>query len=292
MATFGLHYDALNLAWRSLREKLPRRRRAASGCSHVDGLWNRFVRWPERVLLEGAEYCLGECLESVLQEAIGRVRSVSRRPRVPHRIPLGLLLLSRQQLTAEQLRQAVAAQRVAGQGRIGEWLISLGYVTQSQITAALARQWSCPVLRTTSFAMGATKAPPMPLTLLACCGMVPVGYVESSTTLHIACSDCIDYTVLYAIEHMTGCHTEPCMALPEFVNTSLQAIAGDRIQREVVFECATDAAEFARIVRSYANRLGSLEIRIAPAGRYTWVRMVWRNRPPLDLLARLPGASC
>ena len=136
------------------------------------------------------------------------------------------------------------------------------------------------------------KGPSLPITLLACCGMVPVGYIESSATLHVACGDSIDYTVLYAIEHMTGCHTEPCMALPEFVNSSLQAVVGDRIQHEVAFECGTDAAEFARIIGSYVNRLGPSELRIAPAGPCTWARMVWNDRRPLDLLARFPVSSC
>ena len=67
MATFGIHYDAFNIAWRNLRQKWPGRRRAVNGCEHIDTLWDRLIRRPERVLLEGSEYCLKHCLESVLE---------------------------------------------------------------------------------------------------------------------------------------------------------------------------------------------------------------------------------
>ena len=47
--------------------------------------------------------------------------------------------------------------------------------------------------------------------------MIPVDYVDSPATLHIAFGEGIDYGVLYAIEQMVGCHTESCMAVPSFV---------------------------------------------------------------------------
>jgi hypothetical protein len=197
-------------------------------------------------------------------------------------------LLSRQQVTVEQLQAALAAQRGAGRGKIGEWLQTLGFVSEQQVTAALARQWSCPVLRANSPLSGASRAPHIPITLLETFVMIPVEYVEIRETLHMAFGEGIDYSVLYAIEQMIGCHTEPCMALPSFVRAHVQALSGHHAEDEVVFDCASDRAEMLRIIRSYSTRLTATEIRLAACGPYLWVRLLRTARPPLDLLFASP----
>ena len=287
MGTANLHFDALQPAWQNFRQRFGNAPRSANGCAHVETLWNRWIRRAVRVLLNGSEYCVGECIEQAVVEAILAAPSLQRHRSPSHRVPLGLMLLSRQQITAEQLRSAIAAQRTAGSGKLGEWLLSLGYVEQHQITAALARQWSCPVLRGISALDAGRRVPPIPVALMRSCAMIPVGYVESSATLHIAFADAIDYPVLYAIEKMAGCHTEACMALPELVQCRLQEVSERHTENEVVFECGMDIGDFARTVRSYCDRLEPTEVRVTAGGRYSWIRLLWKHRPPVDLLARL-----
>ncbi|HEV2469735.1 MAG TPA: hypothetical protein VGS78_11110 [Candidatus Sulfotelmatobacter sp.] len=207
-----------------------------------------------------------------------------------HRIPLGLLLLSRQQITQEQLHAALEAQLTAGRGRIGEWLQSMGFVSAEQVTAALARQWSCPVLRSNLPPSHAKEGPTIPLALLREYCMIPLSYVESASRLHVAFGDAIDYTVLYAIEQMMGCHTEPCMAIPSFVNSCLEHLAS-REETEFVFDRMNNAAEFARIVCSYCARVSASEVRLARCGSFHWIRLIRSSRSPIDLLMRRTQAA-
>jgi hypothetical protein len=195
-----------------------------------------------------------------------------------------LLLLSRAQLSAEQLSTALAAQREAGHGKLGEWLQDLGFVSEAQVTAALARQWACPVLRTTP---NTSRVPALPLLLLESFGMVPVDFVEAKATLHIAFSDRIDYTVLYAIEQMLGCHTEPCLISPAMLRRALVAQA--RSREAIVFEHLVDAFELARIVRNYATQARASEIRLALCGGYIWTRLESPPQTALDLVLRTPA---
>ena len=234
--------------------------------------------------MEGSSYCLDECLEQALIDALRRVRDSVRNEPASHRIPLGLLLLSRQQLTVDQLRAALAAQRSAGRGRIGEWLQTMGFVSEHQVTAALARQWSCPVLRANTLSPNFGRAPQIPVTLLESFVMMPVDYVEATSTLHIAFAERIDYSVLYAIEQMLGCRTEACMAVPSLLRNKLQSLSEHRCESEVVFDCMADPAEFARIIRSYSIRISASEIRLASCGSHVWVRLLRPSRPALDLL--------
>jgi len=235
-------------------------------------------------------------LERALTDLLRRARSVSKSVVAAHRVPLGLLLLSRQQLTPDQLRAALAAQRAAGHGRIGDWVQTLGFASEQQVTAALAKQWSCPLLRMNSlfsipFTTDGSRVPQIPRTVLEAFVMIPVDYVNATATLHLAFGDGIDYSVLYAIEQMAGCRTVPCMAVPSLVRQSLQSLPGRRDENEVVFDQAVDAAEFARIVRSYCVRLAASQVNLVACGPHLWVRLFRLSRPPLDLMLRaLPEA--
>jgi hypothetical protein len=261
-------------------------------------MWRRMRQRSRGIRLQGARYCRTECLELALIEFLGRARVSHRAAIASHRIPLGLLLLSRQQLTASQLRTALEAQRTAGRGqshgtsqstkqrKIGEWLQALGFATEDQVTAALARQWCCPVLRTDSAAIGDDCFPAIPVLLLEHFQMMPVALVESTGTLLVAFSEGIDYTVLYAIEQMLGYRTEPCLVCPSTLQKSLQALVRHRSSGDVVFDRVTDAGECAHIIGNYSAKVGAEEVRLAGCGEHLWIRLECRRQEAVNLVLR------
>lgn len=283
MGTASIQFERWHLAGHGLLRRLMPRS-SGQDCPHTRSLWHRFsgLRW---AALEGSRYCLDRCLETALSRVLGRVRSVPHHTMTAHRVPLGLLLLSRQQITIEQLRTALEAQRETGHGRIGDWLQQLGFASEHQVTAALARQWSCPVLGAHFVAAPNKTFPQIPVALLESFAVVPVDYVEATRTLHLAFSEGIDYRLLYAIEQMIGCHTEACLALPSLVRARLEAISHHREDTEALFERLEDT-DPSRIIRSYCVRVSASEIRLANCGPYVWVRLLRPVRPPLDLLLR------
>jgi len=291
MESASLQLDTIGVAWRGLRHKLASSQVSRHGCQHAYSLWKSLTSRRSRVLMNGSLYCLGECLERALSDELRGKSLVAKPPAVAHRVPLGLLMLSREQLNAEQLRIALEVQRSAGYGRLGDWLLSLGFATEQQITAALARQWSCPVLRINTSFSSPLHLPQLPLTLLENFLMIPVHHVKATATLHIAFGEGIDYSILYALEKMTGCHTEACMASPSFIRARLAELSCHRGEREAVFDCLTDFAEFSRTVRSYCLRISASEIRLAVFGACVWVRLLQAPRPPLDLVFRSPATS-
>ena len=279
-STYRLH--VLRLAWSGLW----RNRRRQPGCSHLERSWPRLMSRRPAVAIEGFRYCVEHCLEQSVWEKLQRTRFAPGANSITHRVPLGLLLLSRQQLTGTQLETALTAQRESGHGRIGEWLQTLGFVTEQQVLAALARQWSCPMLRPASAVPGLQRIPQIPVTLLEAYQVLPVSYVSATSTLHLAFGDRPDYTVLYAIERMLGCRTGACLALPGFVRAGLEPLATRRGENEMVFAGLPDDRECARIVTSYCARLDATEIRLAACGSHLWIRLFRDSRPPLDLVLR------
>ena len=49
-------------------------------------------------------------------------------------------------ITSGQLRGALDAQKAAGAGRLGNWLVRQQGVSELLVTRALGLQWSCPVM--------------------------------------------------------------------------------------------------------------------------------------------------
>jgi hypothetical protein len=255
---------------------------------HARSKWRRMQRRSRGVSMQGARYCRTECLELALLEVLTRARRGPNQATIaPHRVPLGLLLLSRRQLTAAQLRTALEAQRAAARGpgqntiqktmKIGAWLQALGFATEQQVTAALARQWSCPILRTVPAAMGVSQLrpifPSIPAPLLESFQMMPVELVEATGTLLIAFSEGIDYTVLYAIEQMLGYRTEACLVCPSTLEKGLQALARHRGASDVVFERMKDARECAHTIGNYSAKVKAKEVRLALCGHHLWIRL-------------------
>jgi len=254
-------------------------------CGHAGSLWQR-ARWRSRgVRMKGVRYCQTECLELALAEILARARPAPHRSAISsHRIPLGLLLLSRQQLTAAQLRSALKAQRTAGCGKIGAWLQELGFVTEPQVTAALARQWCCPVLLTGTPAIAVSRIATIPALLLESFQMMPVEFTEATGTLLVAFSEGIDYTVLYAIEQMLGYRTEACLACPSTLREGLRTLASQRNSSDIVFDGMEDTAECARIISSYSAKLEAVEVRVARCGAHLWVRFERLRQETVNLV--------
>jgi Type II secretion system (T2SS), protein E, N-terminal domain len=264
-------------------------------CGHSSSIWHRITRQSRGILIGGSAYCADQCLDKILTDTLQQLRCPAGGfvTAAAHRIPLGLVLLSRRQITAEELRTAIEAQRVAGRGRIGEWLQTLGFVTEYQITTALARQWSCPVLRVLPGAGGVSRGPLIPVHLLESFAMIPVEYVESTSTLHIAFAEGIDRSVLYALEQMLTCRTEPCLVAPTALRQRLRTSFEHRGPGEVVFDGMSDIGECVRIIRSYCTRVAPSEIRLVLCGAVFWVRLLCAPKNSLDLLFHAPvEAKC
>jgi hypothetical protein len=252
--------------WRRWETSLPR-------CAEANCKAGPKLRMACGVHLQGEWYCSPQCLEKAVHRHFLRAAvAMVPTPRLPHRVPLGLLLLSRGQLDNSQLRSALRAQESQGEGRIGQWLEQLGFASEQQITAALGLQWACPV------------APPMipgeldsaqmlPFRLLQQLRMLPIHYSRAKAVMHVAFSEGVDYTALYAIEQMLDCRTEACIMSSSAMIRILEKLAHARREGELLFESSSDISEMARISCGCMLKLGTRQARIVTCGAYIWVRL-------------------
>jgi hypothetical protein len=110
--------------------------------------WLRLFRSRAFPRFEEKWVCSATCMERVIAVAVrGQIESWQPAPAERAlRMPLGLILLSRGWISHRELQEALAAQRRAQEGRIGEWLHHLHGISEETIAKGLAIQWSCAVL--------------------------------------------------------------------------------------------------------------------------------------------------
>ena len=200
------------------------------------------------------------------------------------RVPLGLMLMSRGEITASQLTIALDKQKSSGSGKIGEWLIQLGYVGEPEVLGALGAQWGCPVLN-----LSAERLPDcvglLPLKLLECHHMLPVQFVLKTRILYLGCSLSIDHSAMYSIEKMLACKTAWCAVGQSTVGKLLQKARQEIRMREVIFDSFCPEDEVVRFTLAYGLKLGTQVVRVTRSGEYLWVRLVGGDQQT-DLLFR------
>ncbi|HUN82957.1 MAG TPA: hypothetical protein VMU48_01190 [Terracidiphilus sp.] len=170
--------------------------------------WLHVWRRTSAPVFEGGWSCSIECTRDRIALAVRREcegRSISTEDH-RHRIPLGLLMLEQGWITQDQLREALQAQRSAGKGRLGQWLVAHGAVEESMVTRALALQWSCPVLPLERNAP-CRLASVMPRLFLDAFGALPIR-VAAGKVLYLGFEEGLDRTLALATERMTGLRVE------------------------------------------------------------------------------------
>jgi hypothetical protein len=229
-------------------------------------------------------FCSPECFEQGARTKIVELLSSRHRQEKPPalRMPLGLLLVSREILTHEQLKIALEQQRASGMN-LGEAVQELGFATEQQVTAAVAAQWACPV-----FTLGDRPLPAqvrIPRRLLEQYGMLPVHYAEVGKGLMVGFVSRVQHHILYTIEHITGCSARPCFITASEYRRGIQLCNLTATENEILFDRASGTGEIAGLVRNYVNQIGAERARFGMCRDYLWVRVAGRQE--IDLLFRL-----
>lgn len=255
-------------------------------CGQDPTIRQKLWRATPNVRLHGSAFCFPECLERELRRRLQATSAPRREPMNSCRVPLGLLMLSRGELTTEQLQRALEVQKKTGTGRIGEWLQQLGYACDVTVAAALASQWSCPVVKTVPIGVGSCT---IPFHLLKNFAMVPVHFSSDRLMLHMAFADKIEHRALLAIEQMMKCKTEACLTTRAEIDATLVRMEEQNTASEKLFEGVSDPEERTRIICSYISTLHATDVRVAFCGDLLWARLMGNELCENLLFSRIPG---
>jgi hypothetical protein len=246
--------------------------------------WLHLWRSRSAPVFEGGWSCSAGCTEARIQAAVAR--ELDGRAGSPrnhrHRVPLGLVMLEQGWIAAADLRLALEAQRTAGTGRLGEWLVRRG-VGEQLVTRALGLQWSCPVLPL-EFHDAEAMTWAMPRLFVDAFGALPLR-VAAGRLLYLGFEDRIDPVLALAVERMTGLRVECGLVRgSEFLPAHARMLGAGFPPVELI-EAASEPALVRALGRSI-ERARPVEARLVRVHDCLWLRM-WR--PASD--RQRPGLS-
>ena len=124
-------------------------------------------------------------------------------------VKLGDLLLKQKLITQDQLDTALKLQREEG-GKIGEALVRVGAVSESDITETLSQQFGVPSIDLAHFEIDPAVIKVVPGEVARKYGVLPVN--KTGATLTIAMGDPTNVFAMDDIKFMTGYNVEPVVA--------------------------------------------------------------------------------
>ncbi len=170
--------------------------------------WLHLWRSHTTPVFEDGWTCSPACTHARIAAAVARELEgrAATRENHHHRVPLGLLLLQQGWITNSQLRRALEAQKKAGTGRLGQWLMSQKAIDEEHVTRALGLQWSCPVLSAEQHDPAAMTAV-MPRLFVDAFGVLPLR-IAGGRLLYLGFEDALDPVLALAVERMSGLRVE------------------------------------------------------------------------------------
>ena len=220
---------------------------------------------------EDTPVCSRDCLQGMVARALRRELAGAAQPVEPyaHRLPLGLLMLSRQWITREQLAGALARQRKAGEGRLGDWLVRTQGVSEQAVSSALAAQWGTPVL-TLDAHHDIRVARLLPRLFIELFDAVPLR-VAARRILYLAIHEGVDRCLNQALESMTGLRVEAGVLQPSAYQALRQAALEDVATPARLFSCAS-LESLEDSISSFIAESGPVASRLVRMKHCIWLR--------------------
>lgn len=256
--------------------------------------WLRLWRRRETPVFEGGWCCSSGCMATRVAAALGREMDGRGSPRDGHRhrIPLGLVLLEQGWITNDDLRAALMAQKDAGAGRLGSWLVRNRSASEEQVTRALGLQWGCPVLGM-EFHHPEGLTALVPRLFVDAFGALPQR-VAAGKILYLGFEDHLDPALALALERMTGLQVEGGLVEESAFHPAHNRLLDARFPAAELIESATEqalASAFAKAV----ERSRPVESRLARVHDCLWLRMWLRPQsgpvPEIGAIRDLIGSA-
>jgi len=265
--TFGGNHVATSVARTRLFETC-----SNPGCRSG---WLHLLRSRSVPVFEEGWSCSANCTTARMAQAVRRElngRGVAQDTH-RHRIPLGLVMLEQGWITSLQLRQALSAQKAAGAGRLGNWLVRQQGVKEQLVTRALGLQWSCPVL-TLELHDAEALTSLVPRLFVDAFGALPLR-LAAGKLLYLGFEDRIDPALALAIERITGLRVECGLVQGSLFRQAHARMLSSKFPRAELIEPGGEPA----IVQAFSKsieRVRPANARLVRVHDCLWLRM-WQH---------------
>jgi hypothetical protein len=234
--------------------------------------WMHLWRSRSAPVFEGGWNCSSRCTAARLAVAVRRELEGrgSAQEGHRHRIPLGLVMLEQGWITNSQLRQALDAQKAAGAGRLGYWLMHQQGVSEQLVTRALGLQWSCPVLPL-EFHDAEALTVLLPRLFVDAFGALPLR-VAAGKVMYLGFEDRLDPVVALAAERMTGLRVESGLVRGSLFSPAHTRMLKQKFPAVELIDASSEPA-LVHVLTTALERARPVESKLVRVHDCLWLRM-------------------
>lgn len=234
--------------------------------------WLKLWRGRSAPVFEGGWCCSSACTSVQVAAALRREMEAqgSAQEEHHHRVPLGLAMLEQGWITHAQLRQALNAQRAAGGGRLGQWLVRQQGVSEQLVTRALGLQWNCPVLGLDPHDAEALTAL-LPRLFVDAFGALPLR-VAAGKILYVGFEARLDPVLALAVERMTGLRVECGLVQESLFHVAHTRMLNAKFPHVELIEASSEPA-LGQALAKRVEKVRPVESRLVRMHDCYWLRM-------------------
>jgi hypothetical protein len=242
---------------------------------------NEFSFFPNRRRLpmyEGNIFCSESCLWTYFEKELGekwKSLQFEKERKIP-RPKLGSILMKNALVTRDQLDEAIRLQNTTRKGRIGEWLLQLGFVEEHQITAALAQQCGLPLINLKNSNPSSEAVRMVPGKVAKSAGLIPVGFDDDQTSIRVAISGPVNFHSQEAIRRMVHKGIVAYIGDQSIIEQLLELWYGPEeldLMSAPAFSSLEDLFDIGSEIISAAVELRAIDIRAELGQDFFWVRL-------------------
>jgi hypothetical protein len=239
--------------------------------------WLHLLRSRTTPVFEHGWNCSAACTRMRVKAAVRReLEGRLSAPEVHrHRIPIGLTMLEQGWITRDQLRGALEAQRTAGGGRLGHWLVRQQGVSEKLVARALGLQWSCPVLPL-DFHDAEALTGLLPRLFIDAFGALPLR-IAAGKLLYLGFEDRLDPVLALAIERMTGLRVESGLVQGSLFAPAHLRMLGAKFPPVELIEAASELA-VVHVLAKAIEKARPIDAELVRVHDCLWLRMVLRTQ--------------
>lgn len=255
---------------------------------HCGSGWLHLLRSRSAPVFEGGWTCSPECTAERIGVAVRREFGGrgSGTGAYRHRMPLGLVMMEQGWITGQQLKQALEAQKEAGGGRLGDFLVRRHGISEQLVTRALSLQWSCPVVPL-EFHDPQALAVLVPRLFVDAFGVLPLR-VAAGRLAYLGFEERLDPVLALALERMSGLRVESGMVLGSEFRPAHARMLNAAFPHVDLLEAVSEPALVRALARTI-ERGRPVEARLIRVHDCFWLRM-W-SRPQVGPLPGLDSVQ-
>jgi hypothetical protein len=234
--------------------------------------------------MDSSWYCSEDCLQAgILNRLEKSARPREKSTMISHRARIGFFLLQHAVITKDQLDQAIAEQQKGtgcadrdGEERLGHYLQNMGFIKERDITMALSRQFSLPVINLNSQKANLKIIRMVPPAVIERLKFIPLDYDATSNSLSLVTYDPCNMATMINLRGILDCDLSIFLGDESQVRQLIEQVCvearEENKERGLVEDSSSDLIDISKQIVGRSRSLNAKSLAVGYFSPLVWSR--------------------